>query len=55
VPWSEVRNVTITATSATIETAADSHTIALGRYRNADEIRRALDEWRAARARPRSD
>jgi hypothetical protein len=55
VPWSEIRNITITAKNAVIQTAAGSHTISFGRYRNAEQIRRALDEWRAAGTLPHSD
>lgn len=54
VSWPEVRDIAITAKTATIETATASHMISFGRYRNADAIRRALTDWRAAHALPRA-
>ena len=52
VPWSEVREIRITANAIIVDTASRSHTIALRRYGNAAEIRAAFAQWDAMRALP---
>ena len=52
VAWSDVRDIRITDKAIIVETASQSHTIALRRYRNAAEIRAAFERWEAVRALP---
>jgi hypothetical protein len=51
--WADVRDIRITGASIVIQTATGSQTITLGRYRNANEIRAAFEQWDAVRALPR--
>jgi hypothetical protein len=51
--WADVRDIRITDKSISIETETGSQTIALRRYRNANEIRAAFEQWDALRVLPR--
>lgn len=52
VAWTDVRELRITTGSIAIATPSGSHTIPLGRYTNAMEIRKAFEQWSATRALP---
>jgi hypothetical protein len=52
VAWADVRDIRVSAASIAIDTTTGSHTIPLGRYRNASEIRAAFEQWDAMRALP---
>jgi hypothetical protein len=52
--WADIRDIRISATSINIETVTTSQTITLGRYRNANEIRAAFEQWDAMRVLPRA-
>lgn len=52
VAWTDVREIRITTASIVIDAASGSHTISLGRYRNAMEIRTAFEQWSVVHALP---
>ncbi|MDB4910848.1 MAG: hypothetical protein JWO39_1671 [Gemmatimonadetes bacterium] len=52
--WADIRDIRFSGTSISIETVTTSQTITLGRYRNANEIRAAFEQWDAMRVLPRA-